>query len=337
MFKAITTSRVWRYLAIATLLAGGLGVAYWGAGKGSNPAGIPANVSYYHWANSYTDDPARLRIYAPTRLYLKLLDIGYREQSLSVNPTAVRSPPSVPVIPVVFLDNDALKYAELETVYQQILTHIPPTQYQHLQVDCDWTEQTRDDYFAFLERLRADYPHISVTLRLHQVKYAQRTGVPPAERAVLMYYNMSDIRDPDTLNYILDNAVGQRYLQNFAEYPLPLDLALPLYRQTRVIRQGRLVQLVNSAEVNADKTERLKDNHYRVTQGHYWQDYYLYPDDELRVDTVDLPALQQAAQALTAVMQPDEVIFYALNDAVRFDPQELAAIAARFSQRSQSP
>jgi hypothetical protein len=330
------TSRTFRRFALAViLLATGLLAFYWQQGNASQSSGIPPKISYYHWANTYTDDPARLHTYAPTQLYLKLLDIGYRDQNLSINPTDIRTPPSVPVTPVVFLDNDALKDAALDTVYAQILTHIPPQKYQRLQVDCDWTEQTRDTYFAFLTRLKADYPHLSVTLRLHQVKYAARTGVPPVERAALMYYNMSDIRDPETQNYILDTEVGQRYLQNFEEYPLPLDLALPLYQQTRVIRQGKLVHLANSAEINAAKTERLEDNYYKVTQGHYWQEYYLYPDDELRVDTVDLKALQQAAQQLTAVMHPDEVIFYTLNDAARFTPDGLTAIAADFSLRSQ--
>ena len=335
MFSTLTSRTIRHFTSIAILLIAGLLALYWSQNNASKNSGIPPKISYYHWANTYTDDPARLKTYAPAQLYLKLLDIGYRDQTLSINPTDIRTPPSVAITPVVFLDNNALKDDVLETVYAQILTHIPPQKYQRLQVDCDWTEQTRDTYFTFLTRLKAHYPHLSVTLRLHQIKYAARTGVPPAERAALMYYNMSDIRDPETQNYILDTAVGQSYLQNFEEYPLPLDLALPLYQQTRVIRQGKLVHLSKSAELNADKTEHLKANVYQVTQGHYWQEYYLYPDDELRVDTVDLKALQQASQQLTAVMNPDEIIFYTLNDAVRFTPDALAAIAADFSTRSQ--
>lgn len=335
MLDALTPQAVRRFVGVLILLATGLLAVHWQQGNASNDAGIPPKISYYHWTNTYTDDPAHLRVYAPAQLYLKLLDIGYQDQKLSINPTDVRTPPSLPVTPVVFLDNNAVKNASLDTVYAQILTHIPPQQYPRLQMDCDWTEQTRDAYFAFLTRLKADYPHLSVTLRLHQVKYADRTGVPPVERAALMYYNMSDIRDPETQNYILDTAVGQRYLQNFEIYPLPLDLALPLYQQTRVIRHGKLVHLANSAEVSMDKTERLEANRYQVTEGHYWQEYYLYPDDELRVDTVDLKALQQATQQLAAVMHPDEVIFYTLRDAARFTPGELASIATDFAARSQ--
>lgn len=335
MFNALTLRVILRFGVAVGVLVAGLLVFFWSQANVSKGSGIPPKISYYHWANSYTDNPGLLHTYAPAQLYLKLLDIGYRDQNLSINPTDMRTAPSIAITPVVFVDNNALRDNVLDSVYAQILTHIPPQKYKSLQVDCDWTEQTRDTYFAFLSRLKQDYPHLGVTLRLHQVKYAERTGVPPAERAVLMYYNMSDIRDPETKNYILDNAVGQRYLQNFEEYPLPLDLALPLYQQTRVIRQGRLVHLANSGGINTDKSERLKDNHYRVTQGHYWQEYYLYPDDELRVDTVDLKALQQAAQQLTAVMQPAEVIFYTLSDAAGFTPPELATIAANFSSGSQ--
>lgn len=335
MINAVT-SRVVRYFSggVVTLLAF-LCAIVWSSANAGEAATIPPKISYYHWAHTYTDNPELIQTYKPAQLYLKLLDIGFRSQTLAINPTDVRVPPSIPVIPVVFLDNEALRNAPLDTVREQILTHIPPQTYRSLQMDCDWTEQTRDTYFAFLQRLHADYPHLSVTLRLHQVKYAEHTGVPPADRAVLMYYNMSDIQDTETKNYILDNAVGQRYLQNFAHYPLPLGLALPLYQQTRVIRQGKLVHLAGSASVNPDKTEVLETNHYRVTAGHYWQEYYLYPDDELRVDTVDLPALHQAAKQLAVVMHPDEIIFYTLNDAARFKPQALTDIATDFPLRSQ--
>lgn len=328
-------SRSFRQTSIAlTLLLAGMAAFYWQPANATNPTNAPAKISYYHWTNSYTDDPASLKAYAPAQLYIKLLDIGYRNQQLSINPTSVRTAPSIAITPVVYIDNNALKLGSLNAIHAQILTHIPPQTYQRLQVDCDWTGQTRDAYFKFLKRLKVDYPHISVTLRLHQVKYAKRTGVPPVERAALMYYNMSDITDPEINNYILDTEEGQRYLHNFEHYPLPLDLALPLYQQTRVIRHGKLVQLANSAEVNTAKTERLKANHYKVTQGHYWQEYYLYPDDELRVDTVDLKALHVAAKQLSPVMQPDEIIFYTLREAARFSPDALAAIANEFSTRS---
>ena len=333
MLKTVTLRRLFAMLLIVTSVV----AAYWAMGKPSKPVsntGVPPSVSYYHWANTYTDNPTLLQSYQPKRLYVKLLDIGYREQTLNINPTDMRTPPSIPFIPVVFLDNEALKNAALDTLYAQILTHIPPKAYTHLQVDCDWTEQTRETYFSFLKRLQTDYPQLSVTLRLHQIKYANRTGVPPAQRAVLMYYNMSDIRDPNTNNYILDNKVGKAYLSNFADYPLPLDLALPLYQQTRVIRQGKLVQLINGAEVNSEKTAKIDEQHYRVTQGHYWQEYYLYPDDELRIDAVDNQALQQSAELLATIIHPSEIIFYTLNDATRFKPQELIAIAKPFTSRS---
>lgn len=334
MFNALN-SRVFRQIIAALiLLCAALTALYWQPASATKAASPTPKISYYHWANRYTDDPASLQRYAPKQLYLKLLDIGYRNQQLSINPTSIRTAPSVAVTPVVYIDNNALKLGSLNAIHAQILTHIPPQTYQHLQVDCDWTGQTRDAYFKFLERLKVDYPHISVTLRLHQVKYAKRTGVPPVERAALMYYNMSDITDPEINNYILDTEEGQRYLYNFEHYPLPLDLALPLYQQTRVIRHGKLVQLANSAEVNTAKTERLKANHYKVTQGHYWQEYYLYPDDELRVDTVDIEALHIAAKQLSPVMQPDEIIFYTLREAARFSPDALAAIANEFSTRS---
>ena len=82
---------------------------------------------------------------------------------------------------------------------------------------------------------------IEVTIRLHQIKYASKTGVPPADSGMLMYYNMSDFTSIDTKNYILDIDVAKRYHYNFDTYPLALDLALPLYTQATIIRFSKVV------------------------------------------------------------------------------------------------
>ena len=63
--------------------------------------------------------------------------------------------------------------------------------YNEIQIDCDWTEKTRDNYFSFLRKLKGtSNKSISCTLRLYPYKYRDQLGIPPVDRAVLMCYNL---------------------------------------------------------------------------------------------------------------------------------------------------
>jgi len=288
----------------------------------NNEAEYPSNkrdikLSYYHWAQTYTNNTAQIKAYSPHQLYIKLLDIGYHK-TLIINPTHLKEKPLTPITPVVFLDNTALKKTSLTRLYQLITQQIPDTTYPRLQMDCDWSLTTRDKYFALLKRLAPHYPELSATIRLHQIKYFTKTGVPPVQRAVLMYYNMSDIHDVTTDNYVLDHTIGKQYLVNFDRYPLALDLALPLYQQIRVIRHHKMVSLLQGAPLNHSKLHRLSENRYKVMISHYSQGKYLYKDDELIIDSVTQQQLTAVIQDLARLMKPNEIIFYKFRDAKRF-------------------
>ena len=291
----------------------------------------PPKISYYHWKNTYRELPDLQKNHPAHRLYIKFLDIGFHDK-LQVNPTRfIDSPPvKTEVIPVVYLDNRALQNSSEQIIREHILQAVSPQQYQNLQIDCDWSGKTREKYFSLLRTLQADYSTLSATLRLHQVKYAKQTGVPPVNYGVLMYYNMSEIRDIDTRNYVLDHAVGKHYLQNFQQYPLAMELALPLYQQVRVIRQQRLTLLLPLGELQRDKLKVLDETTFLVEQAHYWQGEYLYAGDELIIDHVSIEQLREASLDLAQHIQPQEIIFYSYQDARRYPHEALQSLSTLF-------
>jgi len=307
-------------------------IALLGAYFLTKPSPAPVKLSYYHWKNTYRALPELLKSHQPHRLYIKFLDIGYRKQ-LQLNPTRFIDPPpkAADVIPVVYLDNLALKETSKAIILEHILQTIPPQQHQNLQIDCDWSPQTREKYFSLLRNLQQHYTTLSATLRLHQVKYAQQTGVPPVNYVVLMYYNMSEVRDIDTRNYVLDHAVGKRYLHNFQQYPLKMELALPLYQQVRVIRQQRLALLLPQGTLQKDKLKALSANTFEVLDAHYWQGEYLYTGDQLIVDQVTIEQLQDVSRDLAKHMKPQEIIFYSYQDAKRYPHEALQNLSTLFN------
>ena len=90
--------------------------------------------------------------------------------------------------------------------------------FKELQIDCDWTESTRDKYFHLLSTLRNELERnkqiISATIRLHQVKYAAITGIPPVHRGMLMYYNMGKINATDN-NSVYDKKIAEKYISSY--------------------------------------------------------------------------------------------------------------------------
>ena len=58
--------------------------------------------------------------------------------------------------------------------------------FKEVQFDCDWTESTRVQYFAFLRESRKLFSgwRVSSTVRLYQYKYPEKAGVPPIERGM---------------------------------------------------------------------------------------------------------------------------------------------------------
>src|SRR5690606_22597200 len=65
------------------------------------------------------------------------------------------------------------------------------------------------------------------------------SGIPPVDRVTLMCYNMGNLRKLGEHNSILDLQEMETYLNDFLpNYPLPTDIALPLFSWSVVFRNG---------------------------------------------------------------------------------------------------
>ncbi|MFD1139741.1 hypothetical protein ACFQ4C_01410 [Larkinella insperata] len=170
----------------------------------------------------------------------------------------VRKPTGLTVVPVVFITNQTLLQcptsqipALSENIFRKIsqLSQRNGISFRELQLDCDWTSRSRDRYFQLLREVKNRFRGtVSATIRLHQIKYPEQTGIPPTDRGMLMFYNMADWKRPETRNSIFDLTVAGRYLDRLEHYSLPLDVVLPLFRWTVVYRNNRFLTLLNNVD-----------------------------------------------------------------------------------------
>ena len=295
-------------------------------------------TAFYLWKSVWTPqdlDTAYLKKLNTKKLYVRFFDIDDQGKGpVPVGTIALENPklPGLPVVPVVFITNrtflnrtpEALDLLAERTVAKitalsETLSLAKPVEYQF---DCDWTAGTKAAYFSFLDKVRQRQPGIrlSCTIRLHQVKYVLKMGVPPVDKGVLMYYASTEPTDFKARNSILENTEAAKYIGTMKDYPKPLDIALPLFSWAIVQNPFGKIKLINgvrNAELqnNPDLYEPEEKNFYRVLKPHYLKGMWLNAGFMIKVEEVEQSTLQKAAQMLKAQLNQEstEIIFYHLD------------------------
>lgn len=299
------------------------------------------NTAFYYWKttlNISNFEESYLKTLSAKRLYLRVFDVdwdGNSNQPLPVASIEVKSalPDSIEIIPTVFITNRTFLNISSEDIPRlaenvsnkifQIAADFPGHQIKELQFDCDWSPKTQTKFFDFLKQIRLKTQGKSIllssTIRLHQVKFFEKTGVPPVGRGVLMFYNMGNVEDITAKNSILDLTIAKQYLGNLEKYPLPVDIALPIFSWGVLIREGRMTGLINNLRASDLKDEsrfsKIDETHFELVKSTYLQGYYLYKGDVLRLETVPAELLQEAAGLLSKAVADSDltVIFYHLD------------------------
>ncbi|MDN5101721.1 hypothetical protein O8C99_00850 [Aliarcobacter butzleri] len=267
-------------------------------------------ISFYSWENSFEEQNIN------EKLYIKVLDVNFSTK-LELLKTNIKETPKN-FIPVIYITNETMKNVDYSLVSKAILETLKNYKFDEIQIDCDWSLSTRSNYFNLLEDLKEKLnKKISATIRLHQIKYYTKTGIPPVDYGVLMYYNMSNIGDFDTKNSILDNEIAKKYHYNFDVYPLKLKLALPLYSQAIQFREEKAISLfegIEEKDFNND-FEKLENNRYKVLNSHYFKGRYIYKDDIFRLENSNEQDIKIALKDFLDLSKNryDEVIFYTLK------------------------
>jgi hypothetical protein len=316
------------------------------------PTPRPINRAFYHWKTNIASSDSEKKYIDSlniNQLYLRFFDIDIQDGAivpLAVLQNPQKYTPTVPIIPTIFITNRTfqnLHIAKIPNFAAMVLAKITAITLQNgfpkpteIQFDCDWTATTRAQYFVFLKEFhRQSHINLSATIRLHQIKFFEKTGVPPVQRGMLMFYNMSDVENMDTKNSILNITEGEKYLSRASEYPLELDVALPLFRWGAVFRNEELIKLIVGLEdVKLADNQLFKNKRnfdYELLQNTYFGGYYLYKGDVIRVESVSLSELSKAAQVVQASIKKNKALtvsFYHLDSTVinRFQCYDLEKI-----------
>jgi len=303
----------------------------------NHPAPVVVNRYFYYWQEDtwrlkYNDTAYfRMQKHGANALYLKILDIDWNPVNHAYPVSITRggygrydSPWELTngtdrvirdVVPVIFITNKTmlnLTTDELDTLAQKILRKCRVVTYSELQIDCDWTEKSKDMYFAFLKSMKKalNGKKLSATVRLYQYKYRDKTGVPPVDKGMLMVYNVRNVKDYNTYNSIFDEDEAEKYIDGVAKYPIRLDIALPAFSWAVIYRDKQFYCMMRDIKPILKDTCRFlekKSPGYLVKTDHMYNDTYLRVGDEIKIEAVTNDMMVDAAKLARQCVNSDTV------------------------------
>lgn len=291
--------------------------------------------TFYYWRTTLSlnsIEKQALKAANTDKLYVRLLDID--KQDNRVLPLAqVKKDSSFvfsqKIVPVIFITNRIWKNItpkEIDFIANKTWNFIqdkyrqfnwePP---QEVQIDSDWTAGTRQDYFKFLELLKQKSgKKITCTLRLHQIKDKEKTGIPPVDKGYLMCYATESPLENSTKNSILDINLLKNYLYKIEEYPLAYDVALPLYSWGIVsnhMGRKKLINAVTTEElVQNTAFNRIDSVNFRLAKDTFFHGMYLSRGFKIKVEEISPQQLDKVINFLDdKTQQPYHLIYYHLD------------------------
>ena len=319
--------------------------------------------SFYYWkTDSYFSDVEKnyLDEFKIQKLYVKYFEVDYSEAlgNFPIAKTVYRpnnycnedKSLTYEVIPTVYLKNIVFKKSskkELVKLADDVNyligkytnEKVDSVPIKEIQMDCDWTASTKDNYFYFLKELKKiSNKTISCTLRLYPYKYPDKMGVPPVDKATLMCYNLINPLENPSKNSILDLDELQSYLNIKQKYPLHLDVALPLYSWAQIYQNNQFVKVIYNGDQLQKNMKKIKPFWYEVTKDttiNY--ETYLRVGDKIKYEEIDANQVKKAISILKKDLKLDKEITVTLfhldeNQLSNYSNEEISSFYSSFSK-----
>ncbi len=232
------------------------------------------------------------------------------------------------IVPTVFITNQTLLGISAEEIRFlaesiHLLIQKKSKEYQlktnnEIQIDCDWTAGTRNDYFKFLKELkRVSGKEITCTLRLHQVKDKKQTGIPPVEKVYLMCYSTSSPLEKSDKNSILDVNILKSYLSKMEDYPIRnIEVALPIYSWgivTNHLGKHKLINALSDRDLENHNFKKTADHQVEVLKDGFYFGSYLNRGFKIKVEEISEEQLEEVISFLQKKIPHFNIIYYQLD------------------------
>lgn len=264
------------------------------------------------------------------KIYLRFFDVDMlQNEAVPKGIVTIKSKVNQEIVPTIFITNrvfERLKFEQIEDLSAKILRQINKISRNHkgIQLDCDWTLSTKNKYFFFLEKLKEKSQknmRFSATIRLHQIKFYEKTGIPPVDEGVLMLYNTGDWRKLKEENSIFDPQATMNYLDNLSDYPLHLNFAFPIFHQVLAYRNGIFYTFIKNCNVdeilaNPAFTKTEVENQFLCNQDVQFKNISFRKNDILKYENSDFDKINKTKTRILSKTKASKtnIILYHLDE-----------------------
>jgi hypothetical protein len=232
------------------------------------------------------------------------------------------------IVPTVFITNQTflgISAEEIRFLAESVHLLIQKKSKEHhlktnneIQIDCDWTAGTRNDYFKFLKELKkVSGKEVTCTLRLHQVKDKKQTGIPPVEKVYLMCYSTSSPLENSDKNSILDVNILKSYLSKMEDYPIKkIEVALPIYSWgivTNHLGKHKLINALSKRDLENPNFKKISDHEIQVLKDGFYFGSYLNKGFKIKVEEISEEQLEEVIAFLQKKIPHFNIIYYQLD------------------------
>ncbi|MDO5614866.1 MAG: hypothetical protein Q4G16_01655 [Cruoricaptor ignavus] len=294
-----------------------------------------STYTFYYWktklALTSTEKTALNEATSPY-IYTRFFDVDKINGRLQTVASAVKDSSFATdktIVPVVFITNRSfinINNEEIRLMANRVNTLIKDKtklfgfpESEEIQIDCDWTAGTREDFFSFLKILKSiSGKNITSTLRLHQVKDKNKMGIPPVEKVYLMCYSTSSPLENSDRNSILDVGLLKNYLAGLQDYPIKnIDIALPIYSWGIVqnhIGKHKLINALNKKDLNHPNFRKISENEAEVMKEDFYFGHYLSKGFRIKVEEIEPEQLDEVLQFLNKKINGYNIVYYQLDE-----------------------
>lgn len=232
------------------------------------------------------------------------------------------------IVPVVFITNRTFLYIKKEEIHflaqsindliKKKITDYDLNTAGEIQIDCDWTAGTRDDYFTFLKELKkVSGKEVTCTLRLHQVKDKIKMGIPPVNKVYLMCYSTSSPLENSDNNSILDVPILKSYLADVDQYPIrKIEVALPIYSWgivTNYLGKHKLINALSEKDLENSDFKKISDHEIEILKDGFYFGNYLNKGFKVKVESISDSQLAEVTNFLDKKINRYSIIYYQLD------------------------
>lgn len=266
------------------------------------------NLSFYYWRSNFNLSENDFSFFSKNKvkkIYAKYFDVKWdknlkTEKFIDMIKIGSNTIDDIDIIPVIYITYETLLNYKLENINNlssSILDKINDINFSYgikkyceIQIDFDWNNTTKEKYFKLIKTLKDNLKNkkiiISSTIRLHQVKYFKKTGVPPADKGIIMIYQTDDVSDFSIDNSLLSVDMAKEYLKNIAKYPIQYDIALPIYTWTlQFDYTKKLVRIIrDDFKYSEDDYNKIGDNRFEAKRDLFLKNKRIMKYDFLKVE-----------------------------------------------------